>query len=246
MSIELNFPFTTAGNYTYGSLVEVTGGKAQLVKGSLLPDSTAVATYGTDINLDLGLGTLTETAAGSDAIKYILKKGTSWYYYTGSAWAVSDGTYSQSNTAAEIEAAKATFTTSVVVSKVKAFLHSDDGSTTPQLDAIDIHYDFSGETGDTISTCIVWCYDKTLICGASACTIDVELNKKVEKYKTNTTVASTKQTVTPDTTTGYWEIELIENANMMSSDAKYIFTINGKKYEKTVPNETTKCFWDLV
>ncbi len=82
-----------------------------------------------------GIDAFTETkaATGNDQIQYILKKGTVKYYWSGSAWAVSDGTYGQSNTAATIETNRATFTDTAVTTEVTVFLHSDDGSTTPEF-----------------------------------------------------------------------------------------------------------------
>jgi hypothetical protein len=189
--------------------------------------------------------TTTETAAGSDAVKYVLKKGTSWYYHNGSAWTTTDGTtYAESNTAAEIEAAKATFTTSAVVSKVKAFLHSADGSTSPEIDTITIQYDYSGSNPDDVDTCICWAYNKKGDGTIDTTPITATLTVPIAQYKTNTTITDETLRATPNSSTGYWELELVENANM-DTGVKYEFEIGDKKYIRTVPDETTKNFWDL-
>jgi hypothetical protein len=88
----------------------------------------------------------TATKTGSDEIKYVLYKGSTPYYWTGAAWAVSDLSSAQMNTAAVIHTNKATFTTSACSLKVKAFLISADGLTTPQLDNLQVDYTL-GKTG---------------------------------------------------------------------------------------------------
>ena len=55
----------------------------------------------------------------------------------------SDGTYSQSNTAAEITTAIADFVDTRSTVAIKSFLHADTGSTTPELDTLTITYDSS-------------------------------------------------------------------------------------------------------
>ena len=99
-----------------------------------------------------GLIEFTETATkvGSDEIKYILKKDANWFYHDGANWVVSNETFAQSNTAVEITANKATFTTTAVQTFIRAFLHSDDGSTTPELENVLVCFNFAGSVPDTI------------------------------------------------------------------------------------------------
>lgn len=83
---------------------------------------------------------------GNDNIKHILKQNNDWYYYDGVNWVISNETYTQSNTASEIQANIDSFLTEGNGKNIKlrSFLHSDDGSTTPELDEVSITYDFSG------------------------------------------------------------------------------------------------------
>jgi hypothetical protein len=188
----------------------------------------------------------TATKSGSDEIKYVLKKGTSWYYHNGSTWTTTDGaTYAESNTAAEIEAAKATFTTEAVISKFKAFLHADTGITTPELDNLQIDYNFSGDNPDTVNTCTVWGYSKNADNTINTERVTTQITDEVAQYKTNTTLLQTEIGVIPNSTTGYWELELIENVNM-DGTVKYKFKIDGLEYIRSVPNESTKNFWELT
>lgn len=186
----------------------------------------------------------TKTVTGSDMVKYILKKGTSWYYWNTTAWVVSNGTYAQANTAADIETNKASFTLVDATCKFKAFLHSEDGLTTPQLSELEVDYNFSGETQDTVNKCIVWGYNKDSEGNALTDAVKIELNVPVAQYKTNVVIEREEVSVTPDSN-GYWEIELVENENMQAS-ARYIFEINGRKYTRAVPDEETACFWELT
>lgn len=188
--------------------------------------------------------TETSTKTGNDEIKYIIKKGSTWYYHNGSSWTVSNETYNQSNTAVEIETNKTSLLDDSTQCYIKAFLHSDDGTTSPELDNIKVEYSFGGEIPDTIDTCIVWGYLKDNQGNPDQSTITVFLNKDRVLYKTNTTIVSERITVTPDDV-GYWEVELIETENM-EDDSKYVFDFgDGIITRKQIPNESTKNYYDL-
>jgi hypothetical protein len=187
-----------------------------------------------------------ETAAkiGTDQIKYILKKGTKWYYWNGSAWVESNGTYTQANTAADIEIHKANFTTSHTLFGIKLFLYSTDGTTTPEIDLLSVDFDYAGETADTINTCIVWGYLIENNNVPSDDQIIIFLNKKCAKYKTNILV--TREEIRPIVREdGYFEIELIETINM-DVDTLYDVRINGKHYTMSVPNDTEQNINELL
>lgn len=193
---------------------------------------------------DLEAFTESATKSGSDEIKYILKKGSLWYYWDGSDWVVSDGTYSQANTAAQIELYKALFTSIKVYFGIKAFLHSENGQTTPELDTLTIQYSFAGDAPDTIDKCIVWGTQVDAQGIASTSDILIELIDRAVKYKTNTMIDREIITITPDST-GFWEVELIENENMTGNQG-YKFTIDAKNYYKVIPDEPNRAFWDLT
>lgn len=83
------------------------------------------------------LSGFTETATKNGGeIKYILSNddGSTWQYYN-SGWTTSDGTYSQANTATEVNTNIATFPTGDGNFLFKAFLHSD-GTQLVQLDSV--------------------------------------------------------------------------------------------------------------
>ncbi len=110
-----------------------------------------------------GLVSLTETSSksGNDEIKYILRKDSIDYYHNGSAWVISDGTYSQSNTVTEVNTNAATFTTTPVNLQIVDFKHSDDGSTTPTLSNVEVTFDFAGES-PVLTEVTIWSYLRNL------------------------------------------------------------------------------------
>jgi hypothetical protein len=81
--------------------------------------------------------TATQTVPALTGIGYQVSvdAGATWLYYSGGMWGPSNGSYAQSNTAAEVAAN----INSLAVSgnfKWRAVLHSDDGTATPEIDNI--------------------------------------------------------------------------------------------------------------
>lgn len=196
---------------------------------------------------DLEGFTETSTKTGSDEIKYNLKKGNNWYYWDGAAWSITSiSDYTESSTANENDINKATFTNTGVTSKVRLFLHSDDGSTTPEIDTLEIDYNFYGGQPAPPDTCIVfgYCYDE-LNNPLPGVLITIALLPNKTVYNENIFISANNLTVTSDSN-GYWDISLIESTTL---DSKYVFTFSydGKTrtYIKIVPNEVSKNFAKL-
>jgi hypothetical protein len=93
----------------------------------------------------------TATIPSGTGIKYHVSSdnGSTWKYWTGSAWAVTDDSYTQANVAADINtnigslAASGTF-------KFRALLHSDIGAFTPSLDSIYVKEPITYSTQDNL------------------------------------------------------------------------------------------------
>lgn len=85
-------------------------------------------------------------------IKYILSgnNGLTWYWWNGTAWVLSNQTYAQSCTSAEILAHLLTLPFTSGTFKWKAFLHSDDGTQTPILKFISMTFGIKIEVDDEI------------------------------------------------------------------------------------------------
>lgn len=75
-----------------------------------------------------------QNSSGSDAVTHVVIVNGTDYWWNGAAWATSSG-YAESNSAADINTNIGTLITverSVIA--LKTYLHSDDGSTTPDID----------------------------------------------------------------------------------------------------------------
>jgi hypothetical protein len=189
----------------------------------------------------------TSTKTGSDEIKYILKKGSTNYYYdtVNEEWAESDGTYSQANTAVEIETNKATFTTIGVIMTIIAFLHSDDGTTTPLLTQVDVNYDFYSFDDTDTTKCLVygWVKDENENPVENATVTAVPSVLKAI-YGNNVNAQEQKSDTTDSN--GYWEIELLESVtNGVYYTFYFYYDNHTEAFEKLVPNETSKKFGEL-
>lgn len=103
----------------------------------------------------------TSTKTGNDEVKYILRKDGVYYYHDGNSWVISDGTYAQANTAAEINTNASTYTTIPVDIQITDFKHSDDGSTTPILSNVEVTYDFAGQI-PTLTEVTIWSFLRSL------------------------------------------------------------------------------------
>ena len=213
------------------------------------PSGSCNATFNAD-GLDQFLATI--VASGSDAVKFILKVDSQKRYWNGSAWANSDGTYSQANLAADIETNKASLGISAGATiQVFFFLHSADGTTTPTLSLIDILYDFFN-LGTTPTKCTVSGQVKdnsgTGILGAT-----VEVTG--DDYYYGTALISRNATATTDTN-GSWEMVVVETATdskVVNFRTRYTETVNGTTVNKTktdrnvtIPNQAIANLSDIL
>lgn len=192
----------------------------------------------------------TVTKTGSDEIKYILEKDSDWYYWSGAAWVVSDETYTQSNTVAEIIANIATFTTSSICFSVKMFLHSSDGCSTPSIQELKITFDFSGLPEDDFFRCNVYWYERNPDGSVCSELIYAEPSSFNVRYKNNIAVCQKKIYATIDPITAEVELNLIENVNMVDKDGNpviYNVLKNNRLIGKiSVPELSGALFWDIL
>lgn len=87
--------------------------------------------------------TSTETTPGSDLITATLNAGGQHRYVTGGSAANSDGSYSQSSTFSELNTDVNNLITSRKTCSIRIFLHSDDGSTTPEIESLTTTYNMA-------------------------------------------------------------------------------------------------------
>ena len=125
------------------------------IGGFAVDDPTIVNNSGVDADAFVSFATVQSTPSGSD-VKFVICRAAVDFYWNGSAWVVSDGTFAQANTAADVTANIATFDISSGFNiKIKAFLHSDAGTVTPTLTSVSVGYDFNQEPSDNPSTCTI-------------------------------------------------------------------------------------------
>lgn len=189
--------------------------------------------------ISLFLSTLTEP--GSDAVKFILDIDGVDMWYTGATWAASSG-YAESNTLAEIQANLSTLDlTDGKEVYVGIYLHSDDGSTTPDVTDITIQFTFHGQE-DEITRCQVWGHQEDNEDGLQD-PIYVSLTNKVALYK-NTKLVIHKQKITP-TADGHFKV-LLPDTVTMDGDQTYTFNFSGKTDIVQVPAKNREKYEDLT
>lgn len=94
----------------------------------------------TFVSSDMTSFTSSSSETGSDLVKFAPKAASQYRYVTGGAAADSDGTYSQSSIATDINAVIADILETRATTGLRCFLHSDDGTTTPTLTLVTIVY----------------------------------------------------------------------------------------------------------
>jgi hypothetical protein len=189
---------------------------------------------------------VTYVATGSDAVNCVMKKGDTWYYWTGSAWASTAGNlYAESSTVADAMTNITTLVTASEEVKIKFFLHSHDGTTSPSVSGALFTYSYGGDTPDTIDRCLVWGYAKNNGESVNTTSFVVYLEKDHVNYKTNTIIRQERITITPDTS-GYFKQKLVETENMKGSP-RYIFEWATDDLEyRNIPNQARAFYGDLT
>lgn len=190
------------------------------------------------------------TFSGNDNVTFTIMKDNVERYYN-SGWMVSNGIYSQSNTLTEIQNNLSTFFTDSDLGShisVNVFLHSENGTTSPDLTDITITYDFVEIDIDSIDTTIIYGFISDYQTGSKENkTVTAILNKKQVQYKDNI-IYEREFFLTTTRSNGYWELALPDTENM-TEGSKYIFNINGDIYIRKVPaptiTEGSKTFWEL-
>lgn len=145
--------------------------------------------------------------SGSDLVKYVFNKDGVDYYWNSTAWVVSSG-YAQSNTFAEINTNIAAWNliAGTLAMKLKIYLHSNDGSTTPLITSNTVTYNNFGGLSQTIPICLVWGYT-TDEAGVLLPNVSVTATLKKLVELLGSVVLSGTKTVTSNSN-AYWEMEL--------------------------------------
>ena len=151
-------------------------------------------------------------AVGNDTVQYVIVINTIPKFWNGAAWVTSTNLFSESNDAATVNANAAALDLSAGVQmQVRAFLHSDDGTTTPTLEDVTFEYEFNVPFSIP-NKCLVFGFVTNLACEA------VE-GAKVRVFTTGNTllpdgsIIAPKEAIVKTDDTGYFQIPVIETAS---------------------------------
>ena len=187
--------------------------------------------------------------AGLDDIKTVIEKAGVNYWWNGLAWVMSSG-YAESNTAAEINVNMASWDLSNgFLIRPILYLHSENGSTTPQADSITIEYDDHGAHPGTPNECNVWGYiydiEGNPVEGVS---IRAKIKSDMFSIYNADLEMMPSEVITLSRSDGYWELSLVETASI-NPVVQYEFTFTDKKsivkQLKSIPDEASKNYSEL-
>lgn len=201
----------------------------------------------------------TATTAGSDDIRYIMQVDGTDKYWTGSAWATSDGTYAQANTPADINTNALTLFPTVIggTLKIKAFLHSDDGSTRPELETVTFDYNFYNTQSEP-TKCTMWGFYRDIAgVGVADATVTFTLKRDKKQYREASDSIVEKSVSTTTDSNGRFEQELIRSSNFTgtgtyqlsitkSTDTLETSKVDGAAIEFLAPDATDENITDLI
>ena len=184
----------------------------------------------------------TELVAGLDSITYILRSNNINKYFDGLVWAMSDGTLAQSNDVATIQANLPTFIDQGTLVPI-VLLHSDDGTSTPEIQNIFMDYDFFGALPSPENVCLVWgfLYNEINqpVVGATVTITPVKygiIDDKLINRDAKTAVTDNQ---------GYWQIALVETESTQNNWS-YKFELPGYESVRVVPDQISVRFNDLL
>jgi hypothetical protein len=189
--------------------------------------------------------------SGNDEIKYIFIQDSEYYWYDESVldFVVSDGSYDQANTVTEIQDVLPAFEGIAYSYSIRIFLHSDDSTTTPQLDILTIGYDLAGEEPDEIYLCEVVFDEFQTDADPDIQEIIIELVNDPVKYKDNIILRRERYVKTPNIN-GRITQKLADTSNMAldnrNREQRYKVLIGTKTYYINVPEQALAYFWDLI
>ena len=188
---------------------------------------------------DIQALTISSSAPAGSAIHHHIHFNSVMYWWDGAAWSVSDGSVSESNTAAEITTNIVTFDASANGEFVlMSLLESTDGFTTPEITSFTIEYTFFN-LAETLLKCLVpfEVYDSSGV-PVEGAKVTIDIN---DFWYKNALIAP-KVSATTDSD-GKGQIEVVETeTNSATANITIEYKDSGKVKkltytEKTIPNK---------
>jgi hypothetical protein len=192
--------------------------------GQLYPTTSPTIAPNAPLTMDsLNVFTDVFSASGSDGVQYYIKIGSTPYWYNGSAWAISNASYAQTNTSTVINTNASTLPISLGAFVTPyALIHSASGLTTPMLISLTLSYDFFGPEPTPPQTCLVFGYildeNEVPITGAT-----VSVTNPTTFINSGIVIAQGVRTTKTDAL-GYFSMNLVETASM-SIPAELTFSV---------------------
>lgn len=185
--------------------------------------------------------------SGLDEIRFVLSVNGIDKYWNGSIWEDSAG-YAQTNTFTEINSNISSLLTEISSVIWKAYFHSDDGSSTPEL--LEVYFTYNLTVSGALNYCLVTGKNIDSEGNPDTTPFVVRISADAVVYFTNI-IRISDIIITPNLL-GEWQIALLETESMPESIYyEFIFRNiidNFPKttvYKKDIPNQATINFWDL-
>lgn len=168
-------------------------------------DNPTISTKGTIRVTDLVSAGSTIVTSGNDVVKWVVVVNGTNKYWDGATWSISSG-YAQSNTIVEVNSNISSLgLVGIEEIFLKRFLHSDDGTTTPEI--INDYFDYNyNPTFATLQIATVYGSIYDLDGSTTTTTINVQTVKKI--IGTSTIITSDLIPVTYNTSTGNFQVDL--------------------------------------
>ena len=185
---------------------------------------------------------------GSDTITYTFEINGTEYYWNGTTWATTTG-YPNTNTVTEINTNLVSLNISPNSnSRLVMYLYSSTGGTTPKIGDVTVVYDDTPGSSTVPNECLV---SGRFINGAGNPISGVVVRATpTAQASYDGYIISTSTVTTTSDSAGYWELSLVENANMTPSTTKWSFTFSGAGVTgggtKTVPDQASSDYNDLT
>lgn len=185
-----------------------------------------------------------DSQIASTNIRRRYRYGLQEYYWNGSAWTVSDESWSQSNDIVDLTESVLNAFPGSAQDITPVIVFGGDGSVQEYIDEVEVDYSYAGPE-PTIITSTIWGY-LTELNGdpKSGIKITAQLYKNQAEFSNGIILDLAKQTVDTDIN-GYWEIVIVYNG--ADTMPKYIeFNINGEKNIKIMQYQSTLKYTEMI
>lgn len=206
------------------------------VTGQIYPTDNPSIEPASLIDMD-GLDSFTADSGGTGAVRFQLRLSGILYYWSGSAWVVSDGTFAQANTAPDIHANRAHATLVAILSVGKEFrpraLLNSNGQQTAELTSVSVEYNFFAPSPDPLSECIVYGFAENLLGEPYAAPPELLITLEAKLFHGDFVILPGTQSVAADAD-GRWEIPVIQTETVARAYLFKVRYIDEQGNQKTV------------